>query len=308
MFYFLNRQEPFHFGMSVLFFIILILSIWALNLILISITERHPRFNKTWIRFALSCIVGAFYVFLAYRILSAEVFAIDIKRPMLIFILVSLFTMNFIVLRIIIIQTKKSRTEAELSDLRIQQLEAQQQNLAKQLQPHFLFNSLSTLKSLIRTNPDLAEEYLVKLSGFLRFSISANGNSVILLDEELRFTSYYIDLQQIRFENTFFCDVSVPDEIRYNSTVPVFSVQTLIENAIKHNSHTESNPLNIKVYVCDDFLIVSNNKIPIVMNRSRGSGIGLENLRRRYSLIAGEGVIVIDEDDFFTVKIKLLKQ
>jgi two-component system, LytTR family, sensor kinase len=198
------------------------------------------------------------------------------------------------------------QTETELANLKIKHLEAEQQQLIQQMQPHFLFNTLSTLKSLIKRDAELAEDYLLKLSDFLRFTVSAHENATISLADELKFTNDYIDLQKIRFSGSFFCSISVPEIFRNEYRIPVYALQTLVENAIKHNAFTEVRPLNLSISFQDGFLIVTNNKIPKPIAVT-GNGVGLKNLEKRYSSMSFDAVEIDETPQMFTVKIKLLK-
>lgn len=306
LFYLINRQVTFNFGFAIVFITLLTLSIWVLNILLISINERYRRFNRTWIRFLVSCIIAAVFVAITYLILPVDDL-LNVKKPWFIFLLVNMFALNVVFLRINIVRTKKRQMERELTSLRIQDLEAQQQQLKQQLGPHFLFNSLSTLKSLIKANPTLAEEYLIKLSDFLRISISANNENVIRLADEIRFTGYYVDMQQIRFSGSFLCQMQVPNDVAETRNVPIFAVQSLVENAIKHNTFSEDNPLVVRITVQGDELKVSNNKSPR-LGLTAKSGTGLQNLRRRYALVANADLAVLNTADQFSVTIKLLHE
>ncbi|HPS61513.1 MAG TPA: histidine kinase [Bacteroidales bacterium] len=216
--------------------------------------------------------------------------------------------MNTIILILsnaIMMRSKKAQAEAELANLKIKQLEAEQQQLITQLQPHFLFNSLSTLKSLIKNDPALAEVYLVKLSDFLRFTVSAHENSTISLADEVRFTGDYIELQKIRFTGSFFCEILIPDDAQNTYRIPVYALQTLVENALKHNAFTELRPLRLKIQFQDGFITVTNNKIPRPVS-AIGSGVGLKNLRKRFSLLTSQAIEIDDREDMFSVRMKLL--
>jgi LytS/YehU family sensor histidine kinase len=129
------------------------------------------------------------------------------KMPSLLFPLINSLALNTIILIIIssvVNRSKKEQSDKELAILKIKNLEAEQEQLVQQLQPHFLFNALSTLKSLINANAGQAEEYLVRLSDFLRFTISSHANKLVSLDEELKFAGNYIKLQQIGLAILFF--------------------------------------------------------------------------------------------------------
>jgi len=144
----------------------------------------------------------------------------------------SLNAIILIIIHSILMREKKQMADLEVARLKMANMEAQQSILMQQFQPHFVFNALSTLKSLIRTTPKEAESYLLKLSNFLRFSIKANRNLLVTLDKELEFAQAYIEMQQIRFNAAIFCEIDLPAELRQQQ-IPVFALQSLVENAIK---------------------------------------------------------------------------
>jgi len=153
----------------------------------------------------------------------------------------------------------------------------------------------------------LEEEYLVKLSDFLRFTISAHENATILLSDEVKFTSDYVDLQKIRFSGSFFCQISIPDSSKREYKIPVYALQTLVENAIKHNAFTEKRPLKLSISFHNGFLIVSNNKIPKPTSVT-GNGVGLKNLEKRYSLMTNDAVEIDGTPPLVTLKKKNIKK
>jgi sensor histidine kinase YesM len=196
--------------------------------------------------------------------------------------------------------------QAENARLQVKSLEAQQEKLKNQLHPHFLFNSLSALKSLIRRDPNLAEEYLMKLSGFLRFSMSHNEQNVVPLTEELKFSIDYLEMQKIRFRAGLQYTVDIPHEKLTTASLPVFSLQLVIENAIKHNLLDQENPLHINIrYIDTGWLSVENNIQPKYTVES-ASGIGLKNLSDRYQLLAQESIRVEHNSEHFTVYLKVI--
>ena len=307
--FFLMSNEPRYNFMEMLVVLTLFsLIIWTLNIRLITIKETQ-RPGRPWTRYLFSYILTLLLVFCIELIGRFFDYQEGPDAPSPIFLIINILALNTIILILsdtIIMRSKKMQTEAELSSLKIKHLEASHQQLIQQLQPHFLFNSLSTLKSLINNNAELAEEYLVKLSEFLRFTISANENTIVLLAEEVSFTSDYIDLQKIRFSGSFFCEISIPVEIQKKYRIPVYALQTLVENSIKHNAFTEKHPLRLNISFRDGFLIISNNKIPKQI-KIISNGVGLKNLEKRYSLISNNAVEIIDIPESFTVRIKLLK-
>ena len=304
-----SSQTSFNFWYALLGLTLLSLVIWVLNILLISIEESKSP-GKTWKRYILSYMLTLMLLAIIWLITLFIAFPERPKdAPSVLYPIINILALNTIILILsnaIMIRSKKEQTEAELANFKIKHLEAKHQQLIQQLKPHFLFNSLSTLKSLIKNDVELAEEYLMKLSEFLRFTISAHENPIISLADELGFTSDYIDLQKIRFSGFFFCEISIPEDIKKSYKIPVYALQTLVENAIKHNAFTEAHPLNLSISFQDGFLMVSNNKIPKPISVP-GNGVGLKNLEKRYSLMTSNAVEIIDIPESFTVKIKLLK-
>ncbi|MEN0006118.1 MAG: histidine kinase [Bacteroidota bacterium] len=215
------------------------------------------------------------------------------------------FASNTIILVIIhssMIRTKKDLAEAEVQQLKVVNLEAQKKILVQQLQPHFLFNALSTLKSLITTLPEQATDYCIRLSEFLRYSINMHLVETVSLKEELQFAQDYIQLQKVRFDEALICEVAIPERY-WQRKIPAFALQTLLENAIKHNFFTVQHPLVIQLKMEDDRIVITNNKTPKPLFRS--PGIGLQNLNERYQLHFGKPIEIVDADDRFSVYLSL---
>ncbi len=215
-------------------------------------------------------------------------------------------TISLISIELIISRYEKSSMKLENAELKMMSLQAQHGKLKSQLHPHFLFNSLNALKALIRKNPALAENYLIKLSEFLRFSISHNEQNVVSLQDELKFSLYYLEMQKIRFRDSLSYHIDETLNTIKDAKVPVFSLQLLLENAIKHNTLTNEEPLCISIrYVERDWLVVENN-LSLKLNIEPQSGLGLKNLSDRYLLLKDQNIEVKKNNNFFQVYIKLL--
>jgi len=293
-----------------LVFTLLAFVIWILNFLLISF-EESKKPGKVWKRYISSYVLTLLLVAIIW-VISLFVNIPERNEHLSIFFpIINMLTLNTIILILsdaILARSKKAQTETELSNLKIKHLEAEQQQLIQQMQPHFLFNALSTLNSIIGTDAVLAKKYLVKLSNFLRFTISAHENAIISLSDELNFTRDYIDLQCIRFEGSFFCTISISqDEIR-NFNIPVYALQSLVENAIKHNLFNDTRPLNVKITLQNDCIVVSNNKLikPKSLDR-KNEGVGLKNLNQRYRLCSGSDILIEETNQDFRVTLKLIK-
>jgi len=224
----------------------------------------------------------------------------------LVYSIIATLAVNSIILIIInaeLLKRKKDFVESEYQKLKVISLEAQKKVLLQQLHPHFLFNALSTLKSLIRVNVEQAEDYSVKLSEFLRYSINVHSNELVTLKDELQFAQDYIELQKVRFGDALICKTDI-SPTKLTLKLPAFALQTLLENAIKHNSFTEKKPLNIVVKEIDGRICVTNNKSPKPLIQA--SGTGLKNLNERYRMISDLSIEVIDAESEFTVYLNLI--
>jgi two-component system, LytTR family, sensor kinase len=188
--------------------------------------------------------------------------------------------------------------------LREEKLIFQNETLKNQVNPHFLFNSLNTLSSLIVTNPDVAERFIIRLSSIYRYILENSQKDRVALQNELEFISDYFDLHRVRDEEKIVLDINTPDALRYE-ICPV-SLQILIENAIKHNMATRDNPLTISIYLEDEYIVVKNNLQKMAV-QLKSTKIGLKNLAERVSLISKRELIIEETNDYYTVKVPLLK-
>jgi sensor histidine kinase YesM len=187
--------------------------------------------------------------------------------------------------------------------LREQNLIFQNETLKNQVNPHFLFNNLNTLSSLIHSDPELADRFVTKLSGIYRYITENFSRDSIPLNQELGFITEYFSLYQIRDENKMSLEISVLQSENYR-ILPV-SLQILVENAIKHNMATRENPLKIKVEVSGDFISVSNN-LQKMATMGKTTGTGLKNLGQRVTLITGRDLEISETGSLFTVKLPLI--
>ncbi|ACU63811.1 sensor histidine kinase [Chitinophaga pinensis] len=200
----------------------------------------------------------------------------------------------------------KNHTELENARLKFANTEAINQLLRQQIHPHFLFNALNTLKSLIRRHPEKAEEYLIHLSDFLRASISKGQRDIISLKDELKLSSDYLEMQKMRVGEALRFEISVDQQSLSNKWLPAFSLQPLLENAIKHNVLTVEDPLYLAVIQEGEYLKVVNN-LQIKHQTEVSTGSGLMNLTERYRMLTGEDILIEDDGKTFTVKIKILQ-
>ena len=184
-----------------------------------------------------------------------------------------------------------------------QMLITELEQLKSGLNPHFLFNSLSSLRILVTKNPDEAKAFATSLSNLYRYLLRQQSMDQISLEEELQFTKEYIYLQKIRFGDRVMVDIDVAEETLM-CRVPPVSVQLLVENCIKHTKMTASNPLFISISIKDECIVVKNNYNPININSP--SGKGLLNLTKRYSYLTDKLCSFVIQNNEFVSKIPLL--
>ncbi len=176
--------------------------------------------------------------------------------------------------------------------------------LKNQLDPHFLFNSLNVLTSLIEENPDSAQKFTTSLSKVYRYVLEQKNKDLVTVDEELNFAKTYMSLLKMRFEDSIIFEI--PDRASNpESKVVPLSLQLLLENAVKHNMVTSSKPLHIKIYEDDNHLVVMNNLQPKQIVK-KSSGVGLENIKQRYNLLTEKRVIINQQAKRFAVAIPML--
>lgn len=207
--------------------------------------------------------------------------------------------------RFVILAYATRQSELEVVRLQTANAETTNQLLKQQVQPHFLFNALNTLKSLIKKQPDVAENYLIQLSDFLRASISGHRTDVVPIREELRLCENYMDMQKIRFGEALKYEIEIPEKYLDHFVVPFFSLQPLLENAIKHNELTKQYPLIVKIFIENDSIVVKNN-LRLKKNVEVSTGNGLTNLKQRYRILFQEEIKIEQTETDFLVAIKLI--
>lgn len=201
---------------------------------------------------------------------------------------------------------KSTRKEVVEQKLIAKSANAQFETLKNQLDPHFLFNSLNVLSSLIDENPDQAQHFTASMSKIYRYVLEQKDKELVTVEEEIEFARTYCDLLKTRFEDSVNFEFNVNENDLKSFVVPL-SLQLLLENCIKHNFATSQKPLNIKIYSEKGFLLIENN----LMAREQvkeSAGIGLSNIVQRYALLTKQNVFIEKSADFFKVKIPVLTQ
>ncbi len=204
------------------------------------------------------------------------------------------------------------REDRELEKRLVNQLDhermaAEMRLLGNELNPHFVFNSLTILSQLVSEKSDKAGVYLQRLSRIYKYLLVNRDKDLVPLQQELGFARNYYELLQVSHGQTLRLEERVQEAGRGCMVVPL-AMQLLVENAIKHNQFTEADPLVITITVDEDFLQISNNKSPRPY-ALESTQIGLRNLDARYRLLTGRPIEIVDApENVFTVKLPLIKQ
>lgn len=185
-----------------------------------------------------------------------------------------------------------------------EQIAGQYEVLKNQINPHFLFNCMNTLTSLIASNPGDAIVFSTRFSKMYRQLLEYGEYPLISLDSELELTHNYIFLQKIRFGELIRLEHSIPNT---NFEIPPFAIQGLVENAIKHNIISASNPLLISIRMDVTELEISNN-LTLKNTNENSTGIGLSNLAKRYSLLTGKEISILKTKERFMVRLPLIEK
>ena len=221
------------------------------------------------------------------------------------YIILSFGIYAFIHARGFMIQWKNSvKKESKKQEIVAKTETAKFEPLKNQLDPHFLFNSLNVLTSLIGENPQQAERFTTKLSKVYRYVLEQRNKDLVPIEEELKFAKTYMELLGMRFEEAV--QFNIPDNISNNELkiVPL-SLQLLLENAVKHNVVSTSKPLTINIYEEGSYLMITNNVNPKEAI-GKSTKIGLQNIADRYGLITDKGVKIENNNKTFKVSLPLL--
>ena len=275
---------------------------WTLNIVF-SVYFIQSLKSPLW-KWLVSTICLIIYLFLLHLI-SEDLFIIRVHN-FLYFRILNVTCINTIIFALNIwLNTfdNKLQLEDENNQLKINRLQAELAHLKNQINPHFLFNALSSLKSLMVINHQNAENYLIKLSEFLIASIGQTDDLVSLQDE-LSICNNYVDLQKIRFQDSLIYETEIdPNALQHS--IPFFALQSLIENALKHNIVSLMNPLTIRVEVKGDQLTIINNT-QAFLSEEASSKIGLHNLNERMKILTGQAIVIDKNQHYFKVQLPLL--
>lgn len=192
----------------------------------------------------------------------------------------------------------------ELERIRHDSLGAQYEMLKQQVNPHFLFNSLNTLKAMVESGDEEAVDFILKLSNFYRYTLESRKHDLIHVREEMEILNAYLFLQKARFDEGIIF-TSLLSEETLETLIPPFTLQLLVENCIKHNIVSLEHPLHIRIYE-DGKAIVVENPIQLKKGNNNSLGVGLSNIVRRYDHLLDRQVTIVNDEKDFKVKLPFI--
>ncbi len=277
--------------------------------------KRYPGYDSMKTRYIrmIPTVIGAFLITKLIMFLTVDQLVhqefLGLEKPHEITEVISTFLMLVLVMTIyeskyLAFQLRSSLIEKE--KLIKENISSQLEGLRNQVNPHFLFNSLNTLTSIIPEDQEKAVRFVTKLSKVYRYILEIRDKKVIPLKEELDFIDSYSFLLKERFGENIHIDIKVPEEQLDKFIVPL-SMQITFENAIKHNIISKEMPLNIEVFIKNDQHLVVKNNLQKKSQSTPSTKVGLQNIKNRYSFFTDMEVNVISTVKHFIVSIPLLR-
>jgi len=228
----------------------------------------------------------------------------NLKKPTLWFWGISYSSQNTGILIGILLGKKFYEAQLSLQEKEKEKRESELRLLKSQVDPHFLFNNLNTIDSLIDTKPDIAKTYLNKLSQLYRYLIRTKDDEVVPIEDELTFAKNYIYLLEQRYGQAYTFEINITGDLD-TMLIPPGALQTLLENVVKHNHGDNSAPIHTAITIQPNEITVSNN-INLKKTKRESYGIGLSNLKSRYKLLSDDPM-KINSGQQFTVSLPNLK-
>lgn len=252
---------------------------------------------------AVSSLLVVFWIFLAKYIFSVENILLQPIAQIVLTLGVSFLVIHLLIV-ILSDQTREwLNIRKEIEEHKRIKLLNDYNSLQDRLNPHFLFNNLSVLKSLIRYNPGDADVFIQNFTNVYRYVLKSHEQNTITLKEELTFLNSYIALHKERLGEGITVDLDIKEEVLLKE-IPPMALQLLVENSIKHNIVKQSSPLNIHIFSDQDSIVVRNNIQK--KETTYSTKTGLKTLSTQYQLIANKEINILADEKVFEVRIPLL--
>lgn len=301
-----------HLGGHLIITYVVALLMFTLNFFILKPVDTHGKLNLLNVLLAVVLTVASVYI-LNYLLFSLQDIIDAEPRPRGRgrrdeFDYTNFFVSGLVIGCVLIIRLifQKQTISIENEALKREALQSQFESLKNQLSPHFLFNSLTALKILIKEAPDTAQEYVNSLSRALRYTLKSNEKQLVALKDEMNFMESYLFLIRMRFGDNLAINSDINEDLLLYS-LPPLTIQTLVENAIKHNEISKRHPLNINIMTTENESLIIINDIHEKITGEEGTGIGLTNLSKQYMLLVDKEIIIRKEDNKFCVEVPLIR-
>ncbi|RDC58207.1 histidine kinase [Pedobacter chinensis] len=285
------------------------LLMWYLNIFMLSRKVKSPvKQGISYSKLLKSLLIGILVMFCLAWIQQLILSHINFGPVMLMVevrgILINLIFYMF--LHLLQQNYENQQVTMELEKIKSDSLSAQYELLKQQVNPHFLFNSLNTLKAMVETNDQDTVDFILKLSNFYRYTLESRKLDLIHVAEEMEILNAYLFLQKARFDGGFTFVSNLNQEVM-QTLIPPFTLQLLIENCIKHNIVSLDKPLHISIYFSDGQIIVEN---PIQLKAAdhHSLGVGLKNIALRYQHLLEKPIEIVNDGQIFKIKLPLIHE
>lgn len=201
---------------------------------------------------------------------------------------------------------QRDEMKKQLEDLQRENLASKYTSLKNQISPHFLFNSLNTLTSLMYSDRDLASDFVSRLASSYRYILDNREEDLVSLEKELNFLDAFVFMMDVRHKEAVIININVNAEPK-KYVVPTLSLQMLVENALKHNYYSKEKPLRIDISCIENDALVVRNTLRKRKLDEETTKLGLKNIKKRYSYYTSKDVLIREEEEFYEVILPLLK-
>jgi sensor histidine kinase YesM len=310
-----NYRISWHWGRFGSDLILAFLILGGIRFIKRQLNQKLPWERQVRKRFFWQFVCQTFWIFLVASVVRNGIFRsllhpspdfVNLNDELLLTLAMVCISLLVVSIELAIFLLNKWRMSlAQLERFKKENIEFHLEMLKTQVNPHFLFNNLNALSSLIYTNQDTAAEFVRQLAKVYRYVLENRAKEIISLDEELTFLEAYIYLVDLRFGHNLRIHVNLPDPTQRFAIAPL-TLQMLIENAIKHNIVSQKKPLDVFILQENGYLVVQN-LLQLKPVKEFSSKIGLKNIVSRYRFITDKPVEIVEDGRTFTVRIPLVE-
>ena len=280
------------------------LMIWLLLMVNV-FKENTMSFSRRLLRTFLITIT-AYVIYLSISFIISK--HVDCFTGLLLFQFVVACLLCVFIGHFYAMYSEQRRKEYEIEKLKTENLQSRCDALTNQINPHFFFNSLNGLTTLVRSSMKTETlEYINKMSEVFRYILQSEKKGFVPLGEELKFLDSFRYLQEIRYADKLSCKIDVPENKKH-MLIPVLSLLPLIENVVKHNMIDRENMMCISVFVNEKNELVVSNPVHRKIDQPDKNGIGLSNLADRFMLLHSREIRIEHDDDVFSVYLPLKKE